>query len=128
MAPAVTAAASGSTSSDQKLSKKRKSPATEPDAIPQDDRFKFTAHDLEEEEEDHAASEGLSGGTFPKQTTLPAHLLPKSASSNQPTPGLVYLSRIPPGMGPSKVKHLLGAYGEVGRVYLARDGESLGLR
>ncbi|POW04423.1 hypothetical protein PSHT_11267 [Puccinia striiformis] len=35
--------------------------------------------------------------------------------------GLVYLSRIPPGMGPSKLKHLLSKWGEIGRIYLARD-------
>lgn len=32
--------------------------------------------------------------------------------------GLLYLSRIPPGMGPSKVKHILSNYGEIGRIYL----------
>ncbi|GAA5906742.1 hypothetical protein JCM6882_003290 [Rhodosporidiobolus microsporus] len=55
------------------------------------------------------------------RTTLPAHLLPRAMSSKKAkTPGLVYLSRIPPGMGPGKVKHLLSRYGEVGRLYLAR--------
>ncbi|GAA5906048.1 hypothetical protein JCM8208_006326 [Rhodotorula glutinis] len=56
------------------------------------------------------------------KTTLPAHLLPRAMSGgkNAKTPGLVYLSRIPPGMGPGKVKHLLSAFGEVGRIYLAR--------
>ncbi|MBW0463625.1 hypothetical protein O181_003340 [Austropuccinia psidii MF-1] len=37
--------------------------------------------------------------------------------------GLIYLSRIPPGMGPSKLKHLLSRWGEIGRIYLARDEE-----
>lgn len=35
--------------------------------------------------------------------------------------GLIYVSRIPPGMGPSKLKHLLSKWGSIGRVYLARD-------
>lgn len=35
--------------------------------------------------------------------------------------GIVYLSRVPPGMGPAKLKHLLSHYGDTGRVYLARD-------
>ncbi|WAQ86376.1 hypothetical protein PtA15_7A102 [Puccinia triticina] len=35
--------------------------------------------------------------------------------------GLVYVSRIPPGMGPSKLKHLLSKWGAIGRIYLARD-------
>ncbi|GAA5882694.1 hypothetical protein JCM16303_006549 [Sporobolomyces ruberrimus] len=82
-----------------------------------------------EEEEDTTELDKLS--SFPRQP-LPNHLLPKhlanaSSSSSSTTstkkvkqPGLIYLSRIPPGMGPGKVKHLLGQFGEVGRIYLAR--------
>ena len=36
--------------------------------------------------------------------------------------GVIYISRIPPGMRPTKVRHLMGAYGEVGRVYLQPEG------
>jgi len=36
--------------------------------------------------------------------------------------GIVYISRIPPGMQPAKVRHLMSAYGEVGRVYLQQEG------
>jgi ESF2/ABP1 family protein len=36
--------------------------------------------------------------------------------------GVVYISRIPPGMRPTKVRHLMSAYGEVGRVYLQQEG------
>ncbi|KAL9712448.1 RNA-binding ATPase activator esf2 [Leucoagaricus gongylophorus] len=35
--------------------------------------------------------------------------------------GIVYISRIPPGMRPTKVRHLMSAYGEVGRVYLQQE-------
>ncbi|KZT20650.1 hypothetical protein NEOLEDRAFT_1158580 [Neolentinus lepideus HHB14362 ss-1] len=35
--------------------------------------------------------------------------------------GVVYISRIPPGMQPRKVRHLMSAYGEVGRVYLQQE-------
>ncbi|RPD66716.1 hypothetical protein L227DRAFT_492078 [Lentinus tigrinus ALCF2SS1-6] len=35
--------------------------------------------------------------------------------------GVIYISRIPPGMRPTKVRHLMGAYGEVGRVYLQQE-------
>ncbi len=38
--------------------------------------------------------------------------------------GLIYISRIPPGMQPAKVRHLMSAYGEVGRVYLQQEGIS----
>lgn len=38
--------------------------------------------------------------------------------------GVIYISRIPPGMRPAKVRHLMTAYGEVGRVYLQQEGMS----
>jgi len=37
--------------------------------------------------------------------------------------GIVYLSKIPPFMKPVKLRHLLGKFGELGRVYLAPEGE-----
>lgn len=57
-------------------------------------------------------------------TGLPAHLLPSTKKASS-TPGLIYISRIPPGMGPAQMKHLLSAYGEIGRVFLARSGRFL---
>lgn len=33
---------------------------------------------------------------------------------------IIYISRIPPGMGPSKARHILSQYGKIGRVYLQR--------
>jgi len=36
--------------------------------------------------------------------------------------GVVYISRIPPGMSPDKVRHLMSAYGEVGKVFLQPEG------
>ena len=38
------------------------------------------------------------------------------------TPGIVYLSRIPPYMKPAKVRHLFSRHGAVGRVYLQPEG------
>jgi len=35
--------------------------------------------------------------------------------------GVIYISRIPPGMRPTKVRHLMSQYGEVGRVYLQQE-------
>ncbi|KIL67389.1 hypothetical protein M378DRAFT_304073 [Amanita muscaria Koide BX008] len=35
--------------------------------------------------------------------------------------GIIYISRIPPGMRPAKVRHLMSAYGEVGKVYLQQE-------
>ncbi|RIA93692.1 hypothetical protein C1645_709902 [Glomus cerebriforme] len=39
----------------------------------------------------------------------------------QDNTGIVYLSCIPPFMKPSKIKHLLGQFGNIGRVYLAPE-------
>ena len=48
----------------------------------------------------------------------------KPKKSNKPTPGIIYISRLPPGMTPQKVKHLMSSYGDIGRVYAQRkDGE-----
>jgi ESF2/ABP1 family protein len=35
--------------------------------------------------------------------------------------GVCYLSRIPPYMQPQKLRHLLAAYGEVGRIFLTPE-------
>ncbi len=35
--------------------------------------------------------------------------------------GIIYISRIPPGMTPAKVRHILSNFGELGRIYL-QDG------
>jgi ESF2/ABP1 family protein len=37
--------------------------------------------------------------------------------------GVIYISRIPPGMNPNKVRHLMSAYGEIGRVFLQQEGK-----
>ncbi|KAI5480845.1 hypothetical protein MNV49_006654 [Pseudohyphozyma bogoriensis] len=115
--------------------KRRKLSTDGPSAAPApsaDPRFAFSAEDLADDNDDstvpskpiETSDSADAAGPSTVKTTLPAHLLPSSLTSkNARTPGLIYLSRIPPGMGPSKVKHLLSAYGEVGRVYLARaDG------
>lgn len=41
--------------------------------------------------------------------------------SKQRKRGIIYISRIPPGMTPPKVRHLLSGFGEVERIYL-QDG------
>lgn len=48
----------------------------------------------------------------------------KTKISNQKkkkSPGVVYLSRVPPYMRVNKVRHLLSQFGEVGRIYLQRE-------
>lgn len=64
--------------------------------------------------------EGFSGpSTIVKPLTQEALAAFKAA---QERAGVLYISRIPPGMRPTKVRHLMSAYGEVGRVYLQQEG------
>jgi ESF2/ABP1 family protein len=53
-------------------------------------------------------------------TPLTPHEL-EAFQRKQKKRGIVYISRIPPGMTPPKVRHLLSGYGEVERIYL-QDG------
>ncbi|KAL7432845.1 hypothetical protein ACHAXH_006108, partial [Discostella pseudostelligera] len=39
--------------------------------------------------------------------------------------GIVYLARVPPRMGPSKVKTLLSDFGPISRIYLAEEDKSI---
>ncbi|KAF8900001.1 hypothetical protein CPB85DRAFT_1326666 [Mucidula mucida] len=41
--------------------------------------------------------------------------------AEQDRAGVIYISRIPPGMRPTKVRHIMSGYGEVGRVYLQQE-------
>jgi len=54
-----------------------------------------------------------------KPLTLEALAAYKAA---QDRAGVVYISRIPPGMQPTKVRHFMSAYGEIGRIYLQPEG------
>ncbi|PWY96971.1 hypothetical protein BCV70DRAFT_213897 [Testicularia cyperi] len=40
--------------------------------------------------------------------------------------GIVYISRIPPGMTPAKVRHIVSNFGEIGRLYLQDGNETPG--
>lgn len=64
--------------------------------------------------------EGFSGPKIVKPLTPEALAAFKAA---QDRAGVVYISRIPPGMRPAKVRHIMSAHGEVGRVYLQQEGE-----
>ena len=52
----------------------------------------------------------------------------KKKEKNELTPGVVYLSRIPPFMRPRKVRHLLSQFGSIGRIYLQPEGRPLVMR
>lgn len=75
-------------------------------------------------EEDQTIGEGmdLEGYAGPKvvQPLTPEALAKFNAA--QARTGVIYISRIPPGMRPAKVRHLMSTHGEVGRVYLQQEG------
>jgi len=49
---------------------------------------------------------------------------PKKVKRPAQTAGIIYISRVPPGMTPQKVRHLMARWGDVGKVYAQRrDGE-----
>jgi ESF2/ABP1 family protein len=79
-----------------------------------------------DEHDDRGVSEGmeLEGFAGPKivQPLTPEALAKFNAA--QARTGVIYISRIPPGMRPAKVRHLMSAHGEVGRVYLQQEGVS----
>lgn len=86
-----------------------------------------SASELDEQEENDTLGEGMdpSGFAGPKvvKPLTPEALAAFQAAQNRA--GVIYISRIPPGMRPTKVRHLMSQYGEVGRVYLQQEGASI---
>ncbi|KAI0080660.1 hypothetical protein K474DRAFT_1769169 [Panus rudis PR-1116 ss-1] len=62
-------------------------------------------------------AEGFAGPSEKVVKPLTAEGLAAYKAAQERT-GVVYISRIPPGMRPTKVRHLMSQYGEIGRVYL----------
>lgn len=63
--------------------------------------------------------EGFIGEKVLKPLT-PEALAAFQAAQNRS--GVIYISRIPPGMRPTKIRHLMSAHGDIGRVYLQQEG------
>jgi ESF2/ABP1 family protein len=68
---------------------------------------------------DGMEADGFAGPKIVKPLTPEALAAFQVAQENA---GVIYISRIPPGMQPTKVRHLMNQYGEVGRVYLQKEG------
>ncbi|KAG9219041.1 hypothetical protein CCMSSC00406_0001451 [Pleurotus cornucopiae] len=64
--------------------------------------------------------EGFAGPSEPVVKPLTPESL-AAFKAAQDRAGVIYISRIPPGMRPAKVRHLMSAYGEIGRVYLQQE-------
>jgi ESF2/ABP1 family protein len=67
-------------------------------------------------------ADGFAGPQIVKPLTSEALAAFQAAQDNA---GIIYISRIPPGMQPTKVRHLMSQYGEVGRVYLQKEGMTI---
>ncbi|KAF8631999.1 hypothetical protein AX17_004944 [Amanita inopinata Kibby_2008] len=76
-----------------------------------------------EYDEDVPEGMDVDGYSGPSQKVVkpltPEALAAYKAAQNRA--GIIYISRIPPGMQPAKVRHLMSAYGEIGRVYLQQE-------
>jgi ESF2/ABP1 family protein len=78
-----------------------------------------------EDREDIEQELGLEEQDVPKASTSSSTSRPKSKKRKSIVPGIVYISRLPPGMTPQKVKYLMAQWGEVGKIYAQKkDGES----
>ncbi|PFH50583.1 hypothetical protein AMATHDRAFT_144750 [Amanita thiersii Skay4041] len=76
--------------------------------------------DFEEEIPERMNPEGYSGLSQKVVKPLTPEAL-AAYKAAQDRAGIIYISRIPPGMQPAKVRHLMSAYGEIGRVYLQQE-------
>ncbi|OXC64372.1 pre-rRNA-processing protein ESF2 [Cryptococcus neoformans] len=87
-------------------------------------------HDNESEiDETDSHIEEQVNATASTSTLRPALSSHESESSSvmktkkkkkSPTPGIVFISRVPPGMTPQKIRHLMGRWGDIGKVYAQR--------
>ena len=92
------------------------------DAAPDDEDPEKDAATLDDAEED---AEDAPEAEAPQRVITPESL--QEYASKQQKRGIVYVSRIPPGMTPAKVRHIFSQFGEVGRIYLQpKDKESSG--
>lgn len=80
----------------------------------------------QDSDDDDEHEDELGQGMNPEGFAGPAKPLTPEAlaafRATQERAGVIYISRIPPGMRPTKVRHLMSQYGEVGRVYLQQEG------
>jgi ESF2/ABP1 family protein len=84
----------------------------------------------DEELEPETQLDDLPDGMDPEGFSGPAEKIVKPLTREalaafqaaQNRAGVIYISRIPPGMRPTKVRHLMSSYGDIGRVYLQQEG------
>ncbi|KAF9434653.1 RNA-binding ATPase activator esf2 [Entomortierella beljakovae] len=93
--------------------------------------------ELSDENEEHSKMEGEGSEAMstrvrkPKKSKKVQPLTPEELKKFQDArnkAGILYISRIPPFMKPIKLRHLLGKFGELGRVYLAPEDAKVAAR
>lgn len=102
-----------------KVAGKKRAASSEPEV---DHRFDGIA-DFDDDEETEAGPSTSTSVPKSKSTSTKS----KSTSKKRKTliPGIVYISRLPPGMTPQKVKYLMAQWGDVGKIYAQKkDGMS----
>nr|GAT46126.1 U3 snoRNP-associated protein Esf2 [Mycena chlorophos] len=77
--------------------------------------------ELHPDDDDEQQDFDLPDGMDPEGFSGPKVLGPLEAHKAAQKSGVIYISRIPPGMRPPKVRHLMSMHGEVGRVYLQQE-------
>jgi ESF2/ABP1 family protein len=102
-----------------KVAGKKRAASSEPEV---DHRFDEIG-DFDEEEAEAGPSTSTS---TPKPKTKSTSTSTKSKKRKTIIPGIVYISRLPPGMTPQKVKYLMAQWGDVGKIYAQKkDGTPL---
>lgn len=82
---------------------------------------RFDGIDQLDIEEDEAGPSTSISEPRPKSKSTTS----KSKKRKTLVPGIVYISRLPPGMTPQKVKYLMAQWGDVGKIYAQKkDGMS----
>ncbi|GLB33266.1 putative pre-rrna-processing protein esf2 [Lyophyllum shimeji] len=85
--------------------------------------------EMSAQEETFSEVDGLVNGMDPEGFSGPSENVVKPLTrealeafkNEQNRAGVIYISRIPPGMRPTKVRHLMSMHGDVGRVYLQQE-------
>jgi len=88
---------------------------------------RMSGQDSGQEDEDETLGDGMDADGFAGPRVVKP-LTPEALAAfkaAQEKAGVIYISRIPPGMQPTKVRHLMSQYGEVGRVYLQKEGMTI---
>ncbi|WFC94989.1 RNA-binding ATPase activator esf2 [Malassezia brasiliensis] len=95
------------------------------DAGSEQDAASDYEHDMADANDDGDAHDLHDSEHAPQRVLTPESL--KEYANKQQKRGIVYVSRIPPGMTPAKVRHIFSQFGEVGRIYLQpKDKEPKG--